>query len=634
MRSTALGGRSIGVDLPVFDQDLVIDSNESLTLYGETLKFAPGKRLIVHGALNAEGTTFTASNPTDGWGGIRYQPGSTGLLQDATVEGVDSMIGNSPAPTVRVENADVTLEGVVLDGGTGAGLFVVGNQADVVVQPSSQRLSQILSPGGNGVVAGNHADVYLDDVTIFESGSVGVYTTTFGDIYLRETEIDLSGQNGARAHGEGRIIFGFPGRNAGANDQNNFITSSGANTLYADAGGTVYGGGQGIGFDDNYRHSWFRRGVINANEHHARIYAADVIAECNYWNDGQTNAPGPDLTFVDTQNGGIFDGDPFLASPPNVSTTCGVLEITGETNHMARTSMPGTDTPSTEQTAGGPPAGMMPERWWAIADGIENKDPAVGIGHIVSAIQRARTPAETRRAYEVAAQLGSDEAHPGLEGFLFGQSRRTTHRPYALEARAAIHYGTGRVDEAQADADVLIAEYGETEHGRQGWLVRYMLASDAKDRGGAEAALAEVEARWPDYDAAVLREATAGLSAASALPRTLATRAGMKPSPPTVQAASETALPEATELRAPYPNPTTGGVTIPLALAEGADVTLTVTNALGQRVRQQAARSEVPGVYAYALDTAELAPGVYVVQVTVASAAATTQHQQTFTVVR
>ncbi|MEM6783316.1 MAG: T9SS type A sorting domain-containing protein [Bacteroidota bacterium] len=626
-----------------FTNDLVIGTNQTYTFYDVDVRMGLFAGINVFGELNAEGTTFTESSIGQRWDGIRFEAGSEGLLTDATVELVNDQSGTNPVPTLRVENADVILEGTTLADGTGDGLFVVGQAADVTVRRNGLKLSEILRHDQRSVLSSNHADVYLDDVTIFDSGSVGVYTNNFGDIYLRETEIEESGQQGARAYDQGRVIFGFTGRNAGASGQNNFITRSTSQTMRGDLGATLYGGGQGMAFDDNFRHSWFRRGVTNPNERHAWLNGSDAIAECNYWNDGQLSAPGPDLTRVFTSNGGVFDGDPFLTSPPDISTTCGILELTTETNPTARTG-----SPSVSETAGGPPAGMMPERWWAITQGIENKDPSVGIGHSISAIQRAETPADMRRAYEVAAQLGSDEPHASLEGFLHEQSRRPTHRAHALKARAAIHYGTGRADAARADADALIAEYGETEHARRGWLTHYTLALDAGDKTRAEGALAEVAARWPDYDLAVLREAVAGMASEGTAPRTGEPRAGeprtgepraaggpvltRQAQQPVLQATSE-ALPTVTELRTPYPNPTTGAVTIPLALSEDAEVRLAVVNALGQRVLYRAARRETAGVHALALDTDGLAPGVYVVQVTVAGAR-TTQFQETFTVVR
>lgn len=80
----------------------------------------------------------------------------------------------------------------------------------------------------------------------------------------------------------------------------------------------------------------------------------------------------------------------------------------------------------------------------------------------------------------------------------------------------------------------------------------------------------------------------------------------------------------------PHPNPTTNAVTVPLTLSEATEVYVAVYDVLGRLVATLADGHRVSGTHALSLDTATLAPGLYVVRVTGLLSAAT----QTFTVVR
>ncbi|MEM9997995.1 MAG: T9SS type A sorting domain-containing protein [Bacteroidota bacterium] len=83
-------------------------------------------------------------------------------------------------------------------------------------------------------------------------------------------------------------------------------------------------------------------------------------------------------------------------------------------------------------------------------------------------------------------------------------------------------------------------------------------------------------------------------------------------------------------LGAVYPNPAGGAVTVPVTLAEGTEVTVVVYDVLGRAVATVARGRVEAGAHAFGLDTAELAPGVYVVRLDAGSTTAT----QRFTVVR
>jgi hypothetical protein len=81
-----------------------------------------------------------------------------------------------------------------------------------------------------------------------------------------------------------------------------------------------------------------------------------------------------------------------------------------------------------------------------------------------------------------------------------------------------------------------------------------------------------------------------------------------------VGVAEEGAPDAAFGLGLPYPNPTARGATVPVRLAEAADVEVAVFDALGRRVAVAASGPFGAGEHAVDLDTGALAPGVYVVR--------------------
>ena len=275
---------------------------------------------------------------------------------------------------------------------------------------------------------------------------------------------------------------------------------------------------------------------------------------------------------------------------------------------------------------------MAADRWYAIVEGIENPYPEVAVEYAIRAVEGARTPSETRRAFEVAAQLGRNKAQVELEAFLVERTLTS----------ASIYYGTGRSDEARATADALVREFPGTEHARRAWLTRSSLAQDRGDFTTAEEALQAVERSWPSYEADVLRDA---LRAARTLEATgLESPVEEEPLGPreerlggSIQKATsgvDNGLPVVTELHPPYPNPTATTVSVPLALAEDADVTIVVVNTLGRQVRVLAQVMETAGQHTYRIATESLAPGVYLVQAIVTTSTGTSRFARRLTVLR
>ncbi|MEL6445057.1 MAG: T9SS type A sorting domain-containing protein [Bacteroidota bacterium] len=79
----------------------------------------------------------------------------------------------------------------------------------------------------------------------------------------------------------------------------------------------------------------------------------------------------------------------------------------------------------------------------------------------------------------------------------------------------------------------------------------------------------------------------------------------------------EPGKPSEAVLGAPYPNPTTGAMTVPLVLAAPAEVRVAVVDLLGREVAVLAEGTRTAGTYALTFETAGLPAGVYVVRAAV-----------------
>ena len=189
------------------------------------------------------------------------------------------------------------------------------------------------------------------------------------------------------------------------------------------------------------------------------------------------------------------------------------------------------------------------------------------------------------------------------------------HRARALRALASAEAARGRAPASLAAADAALAASTPDERGSAlASRVAALIALGRLDE--AETALAQVgplpEAAMEGIQAAAddlaLRRAGADPGReASALPITGAPAAAVS--------AREADVPAAFAVGAPYPNPATAGVTLPLALPEAARVAVAVFDVLGRRVASTSERLGA-GEHRLAIEASRLAPGAYVARVT------------------
>ncbi|MEL6770421.1 MAG: T9SS type A sorting domain-containing protein [Bacteroidota bacterium] len=594
----------------VWDFKFPLHSSVPTPTTSPVLAFQPGKALEIEQRLRAEDVTFTEGGPfaNQGWDGIYFRTGSTGTIEASTIEETTGI-------ALRVRKATVDIfDSQILNAGS-RGIYASGAGAVVNFKESTNppigSVVEISDSGTYGIFAASGAEVYLDEATITRSGDDGLYAYR-SDIYLYDSEVTRSGEYGADARLSSNIRFGLPGQSV--SDENNVLEDNDDGTLstkdgYLDAG---FLAGQ------YFQNSFLRTG----SQLHAFADGGDIIAECNYWG----VASGPSLTYITTTNGGTFDGTPFLTSAGQ--TGCAPQNnVTSDvpTGYLAaaRTggSPEGADPETSPFASSGPPEGMDARRWYA-----RQQSAGETLGLLIAAVNEAETERDAELAYLAIAGGVRSGSAAGLDVFLAAQSQRAEHRPYALTALAELRLAEGRSDDARRVATSIAEEYAQSgrsdyvELAGHAYATLAFLAIDAADVEAAEAALAGVRAVWPegevtelvaeavDTDLKAYRDEARGLR---------------KEGSETVPVVSARAPVEAFVLGAAYPNPSSGGATVPLVLRDEAEVRVVVYDLLGREVARLAEGRFSAGGHLFALDASALAAGTYVVRASVDGVAST-----------
>ncbi|MEO1726397.1 MAG: T9SS type A sorting domain-containing protein [Bacteroidota bacterium] len=575
------------------------------------LAFQPGKALEIEQRLRAEDVTFTEGGPfaNQGWNGIYFRTGSSGTIEASTIEETTGI-------ALRVRKATVDLfDSQILNAGS-RGIYASGAGTVVNFKESTSPPlgadTKIDNSGTLGIHAASGVEVYLGEAEITRSGDAGLLAYK-SDIYLADSEITGSGEYGAEGTLASNIRFGLPGQFVSG--ENNVLEDNADGTLKARNGGYL---DAGFLAGQYFQNSFLRTG----SQLHAFADGGDIIAECNYWG----VSSGPSLTYITTTNGGTFDGTPFLTSAGQ--TGCAPLnEVTGDapTGYLAaaRTGgSPSTVDPDTPTFApSGPPEGMDARRWYA-----RQQSAGETLGLLIAAVNEAETERDAELAYLAIAGGVRSGSAAGLDVFLSAQSQRAEHRPYALTALAELRLAEGRSDDARSVATSIAEEYARSERSDHVELAGHayatlaFLAIDAGDVEAAEAALAGVRTVWPegevtelvaeavDTDLRAYRDEAGGLR---------------KEGSETVPVISARAPVEAFVLGAAYPNPSSGGATVPLVLRDEAEVRVVVYDLLGREVARLAEGRLSAGGHLLALDASALAAGTYVVRASVDGVAST-----------
>ncbi len=583
--------------------DLVIPAGETWDVEDVTVSFVPDARLVVEGTLNTDGTTFSATDPAQGWKGLEVAASGTAALRAGSlVEDVQSYGGAA----VRAYG-DFTLDNSRVVGSplglTASGIFASGGKSLVWIINESE----VFDHEGDGVYATSNARVFIENSFVRNNMGGGV-KATLADIFLYDSAVEDNAEYGAEAVYYGGVSFGFYSGPYPAPSQNNDLADNAVGTLLATYYADIAAGQNGR-FEQN---NFLRTG----SELHAKARTdSDVRARCNYWG----SASGPNLAFVDTDASSSYTYQPFLTVPGGICnlTQSSRGSFSAGTSSLARG-------PSLIELEG---PEQVPVLVWEALHLADTGQTEAAFGLLASAVETAATPEEAVRAYAALTRLARRGPSEGLAAFLHERSQGESERPWALSALVEVQRAEGNTEGAGASASALTAEYAGTEHALFGWAALHRQTLEAGDVEAAAAALDAAVAAWPEHEATAMmqREHAVRLGTGDGGGRGAVADGTSSPWHRAGSARAETALYPA------YPNPSSGRVTVPLVLGEAAEARVAVFDVLGRRVALLHDGPVTAGHHALILDAAVLPAGVYVVRASVSTGRALTQR---LTVVR
>ena len=624
-------------------QDVTIPAGETWDLGAVTLAFAPGTHLIVEGTLNADGTTFTESDPGSGWGGIIAD--GTLDLDGATIEHADTGIivyepgtatiadsrlhDNTLGLDVRSATGTVVNGSVIEQNGTGVETGFIacyGASCPCFTSCRSDLTLGLSATGDSTYVRDNtgvgvsilDADAHITDTWITGNGSTGLtVSNALVSPFLRNV-IEGNGSYGISVLSGGDLFmspqfFGF-GRNRVANN----------------ASAEVFVYGSGIAFLGDSQNTG-RNSVFDTNGGTLIVNTSpkDVDAVNTYWDSFGAPPTGAFAGFSPVVWTPVSDCD-YTVTPPVClaarSPSSGTLAAVGSSGEN-RIEFP--DGPEALAEA------IVTARTALAADPASAEAPA--LARELGALHRYDHDNELGEWAGSAALLGTIRSALAEEGV--SETLRATAEA-ALEVEAVAALGRGDYETTAA----LLTEWSplveSASVGRALTLVeahaeaaagRYAEASSLVESAAVTESEAEAQAAlWMLAEVYAARTDDGGGSARGGA-ITGASREG------TTAVAGKTAevgtVPTEASL-AVYPNPSAGQALVAVALPEVAEVSVVVYDVLGRRVATLAEGRFEAGTHRFHLDAARLPAGVYLVRAEVAAPAATRAFTARLTVVK
>ncbi|MDX1421057.1 MAG: T9SS type A sorting domain-containing protein [Rubricoccaceae bacterium] len=596
-----------------------------------TLAFAPDRRLYVKGGdLTADGVRFTAAQPSQGWGGLRFDPASVGVLTGVTVERVVGPAGDQGDAAVEVYDADVLIsESFIQDGTAVHGVWASGKDALLTLD---QSFVQTMGGNGAGVVAAEGAEVHVYDSFVLNNGYVGAGATGTGStLYLYRTEVSGSGSFGVVSEATAEVNFYRPGEPVPSEGVTVGTNLRGG--LFARAGGDIV-----AGVYNNRRQSctaacqnFVIDNWLGGNDFDARASGKNsaLYAEYNFWGVGRSES---DLEIVKTNGGKVFvaplwDGisprigggegateDPRLAAA--VAAARAALASTadvGQAAREARATLNSAGALGNETGRGSFFGDLVASLVESAAGSAAVGDSAAASGALLAALLFSSTEEDHGLSYGKTSRFLGQVLSPELTEFLLLvlSSGDDDTEPWALSSMLSA-YATGDDDDnARTTASTLTTEYADSDHELAGLTMTARLAAEDEDLPTVQATLAELEADWGDL---LATESVAAL-ARRLEDDLMGGRVGgghTASAAPLAQAASAT-MPVAFRLLRARPNPFTGRTVVPFEVSDGTHVRVSVFDILGREVAVLADGRYAGGVYEATLEGRGLAAGLYVV---------------------
>ena len=606
-----------------------VQAGSTLELDGPlVLAFAPGRSLLVHGALIARSAAFTAATPAEGWGGLRFGPGAgretmppaPSVLTGVSVSGVRYVPGAfvpqyPPRAAVEVRDRTVTLTGgTTVSGSVYANGVLATGKANVTVEGVN---TEVQGNAGLGILATAGARVYVTgSARVFDNDLGGILASGFGTRATVDGYAFVDGNDGPGVRSDGQAHARV--RSHAGSGNTSVSLNDGGPTAYS--GGSVDGGqceplgatGRANRFVDNHTNG------SNAYDALARG-GSSVVARYAFWGAGRTS-------LVLNQDGSsTLAVYPLATSVSTPDPTCAAIEE-GRTGAAAVASSRLSGAAASASRGGTPSEAVVAlattarEAAWA-------GDEATAFATLAGASAVVSTDADREAVFEAtAALLAASQPAATLAALEATAAGSGDEAPWARRALAVARASVGDA----AGADVLAVELtseaagpnGISAHAAFGHGLRVRLAVEADsselalDRLAALAAvvtetdtlavetfgsaLALVVAACPDVDVSAV---AGGARSASALPDALldAGKAG-----------------EAADGLVVWPNPAATLLTVRVSVSTAArSAVASVYDALGRRVGVLHDGPLGAGAHDFALAASSLAPGVYVVQVRV-----------------
>lgn len=618
--------------------DLLVETGGALTLEsGATLAFTPGARLVVQGTLYADGTTFTAANPAEGWRGIRVEHGGDAVLHAVVVEhvGDGGFQSSLEGAAVEVVHATATISGQsILRSLSGAnpglgyfhGVSAYGEAGSVearggggvqeetfevtITGASPSENVRIEGFSGDGLRLAGGAAGYLTGITIQDNAGDGLSLGSDAWAKAHGNTVRDNGGAGIRLTPYTQAIFAGPN---GSNiyQGSNLIVDNDGGGLLTDGGGT-FQAGAGYSFleannwiEDNGQpgSQWFDGVGPDAATQGGGL----VVARENWW--GRPANPDTTTFFKGGHFGALYV-DPMLQQPPSA----------GGGGLVARR---GSESPPVGARFEGTLREALLEAQRLEAEGLIGQ----ALRLLRNVVRDAPGSPLARVALDEGVRLLVTYEPPDALAWLEAQLDRPSHRPWALRALARAYAALGGAAEAATAATALVAEYAGTRHALDGHLALVDLALGSGDLAGAEGALAAAETL-----AEALEEGEASVSlAATALALAGGDSAPGGGRPGTRRGTGgadsmKTATSESTAGRAEafqlsvYPNPSSGAAVVRLRVGTTSEGRVEVFDVLGRRVAVLHEGHVGAGEHRLRLDGEALPAGVYVVRATVADA--------------
>ncbi|OZC01473.1 hypothetical protein BSZ36_17505 [Rubricoccus marinus] len=592
-----------------FEGDLFVDSFTTLTVEpGVVLRFGPDSRLIVFGTLDADGATFEAADPAAGWHGVLVASSTS----DATISNSSILdVGDAswgvtnPGAAVWIDSGNASVVGTTIRRtaapGKAIGIKVVGASSESEIRDNdlldltfdgivldnyaATRLVQnrVLGVARHGLVAGYNTDAWVHPIIgsnrgneFFDNAGVGVAAVSNAELRFAE--------------------YYYPRYGGHHNNGFNSADSNLDGGVFAKTGGSVSAGSV---TNENFRRNRF---VGNTGfDVRARGSGTSVVAVCDWW-----GSPTPPFATSEL-NGGYVDESKWLLEDPYVNPNAACVS----------------QAPSMKSSGAGARASAASPSPLGRAEGAAFEDPASALADIAAAV--AAGGREAAPAVTLAASMARRDAPGAREAVeAYARHRADPVRRAAQKALVGLLHRDGDVDGALRLTEDLMG--GDLDDRAAALTARVYLLSDLGDERGAQAALE------------TLREHEQGAIEAD-LAAAYLSSLGVEPS--TKGATAEAAAPSALEVQATEaslspvrPNPTRGGAHVSFVVLDGATAQLGVFDVLGREVG--ALGSPVRGSGAQTVEIpAGLAPGVYVLRLTVETADGRTEtHARRFTVTR